>query len=60
MVEPPKLYGPYVPVIILQTSYYYTRKPDNCGSLSDVLGKPEPSTLSFQAGYTIEGIAVLQ
>jgi hypothetical protein len=29
MAEPPKLYGPYAPVIILKTSDYCTREPDN-------------------------------
>ena len=52
MAEPPKLYGPCAPVIVLQTSNYCTRKPDNSGSLSGVLGKPHVNIM--------EDIAVLQ
>ena len=40
MVEPPKLYGPRASIIILKTSDYCTREPDNLGSLSSVLGEP--------------------
>ena len=60
VVEPPELYGPHVPVIVFQTFDCCTREPDNSESLSGVLGKPESSTLSFQARYIIEGIALLQ
>ena len=60
MVEPPKLYDPHVPVIVSQTSDYSTCKLHNLGSLSGVLGKPECSTISFQAGHITEDIVVLQ
>ena len=40
VVEPPKLYGPHVPVIVLQTSNYCTWELDNPDSLSGVLGGP--------------------
>jgi hypothetical protein len=40
VIEPPKLYGPHTPVIVLMTSDCYTREPDNFGSLSGVLGEP--------------------
>ena len=39
MVEPPKLYGPHAPVIVLKTSDCCTLEPDNSGSLSGVLGE---------------------
>ena len=38
MAEPPQLYGPHVPIIVLKTSDCYTRELDNSGSLSGVLG----------------------
>ena len=41
MVEPPKLYGPHVHVVILKTSDCCTREPDNFGGLSGVLGEPQ-------------------
>ena len=40
MAEPPKLYDPRAPVIVLKTSNCYTWVPDNIGSLSGVLGEP--------------------
>ena len=40
MAEPPKLYGPRAPIIVLKTSDYCTRELDNFGSLSGVLGEP--------------------
>jgi len=40
MVEPPQLYGPHVPVIVLKTSDCCTREPDNLGSMSGVLEEP--------------------
>ena len=40
VVQPPKLYGPRAPVIVLKTSDSCTREPDNSGSLSGVLGEP--------------------
>ena len=40
VAEPPKLYSPRAHVIVLKTSDYYTREPDNIGSLSGVLGEP--------------------
>jgi len=40
VVEPPELYDPHVPVIVLKTSNYCTCKPHNPGILSGVLGKP--------------------
>ena len=40
MVEPPKLYSPRAPVIVIKTSDCCTREPDNSGSLSGVLGEP--------------------
>ena len=41
MVEPPKLYGPHMPVIVLKTSDCCTRESDNSGSLLGVLGEPQ-------------------
>jgi hypothetical protein len=41
VAEPPKLYGPRAPVIVLKTSDYCTREPDNFGNLSGVLGEPQ-------------------
>ena len=40
VAEPPKLYGPHVLIIVFQTSDNRTWEPDNCGSLSGVLGEP--------------------
>ena len=40
MAEPPKLYGPHAPIIVLKTSDCCTREPDNSDSLSGVLGEP--------------------
>jgi len=40
MAEPPKLYGPRAPVIVLNTSDCCTREQDNSGSLLGVLGEP--------------------
>ena len=40
MAEPPKLYDPRAPIIVLKTSDSCTREPDNSGSLSGVLGEP--------------------
>ena len=51
VVEPPKLYGPRAPIIVLMTSDCCTREPDNFGSLSGVLGNPESST--FYNSYMI-------
>jgi hypothetical protein len=48
VAEPPKLYGPYVLIIILKTSNNHTWVPHNLRSLSDILGIPESSTI-FQA-----------
>ena len=39
VAEPPKLYGPHVPIIVSQTSDCCTREPDNFGNLSSVLGE---------------------
>jgi hypothetical protein len=44
MAEPPKLYGPYVLVIVLKISDGYACVSDNFKSLSGILGKPESST----------------
>jgi hypothetical protein len=41
MVEPPELYGPHVPIIVLQTLDSGTWKPNNSGSLSGVLGETQ-------------------
>jgi len=60
VVEPPKLYGQHVPIIVSHTSNCSTRKPHNSGSLSGVLEKLKSSTFSFGAGYITEDIAVLQ
>jgi hypothetical protein len=59
MVEPPKLYGPYTPVIVPKTSDGYACVPDNLKSLSGVLEKPE-SSMIFRAGSHYRGITVLQ
>ena len=40
MAEPPKLYGPHAHIIVLKTSDYCTREPDNSGSLSCIIGEP--------------------
>ena len=40
MAEPPQLYGPRAPVIVLKTFDCCTREPDNSSSLSGVLGEP--------------------
>ena len=40
MAEPPQLYSPHVPVIVLKTSDCCTREPDNSGSLSGIFGEP--------------------
>jgi len=40
VVEPPKLYGPHVLIIVFQTSDNRTWEPDNSGSLSGVLEEP--------------------
>ena len=40
VAEPHKLYGPRTPVIVLKTSDYCTREPDNSSSLSGVLREP--------------------
>jgi hypothetical protein len=40
VVEPPKLYGPHAPVVVLKTSKCCTREPDNSGNLSGVLVEP--------------------
>ena len=40
VVEPPKLYVPHVPIIVLQTSDWCTHKPYNPDSLSGVLREP--------------------
>jgi hypothetical protein len=40
VAELPKLYSPRVPIIVLKTSDYCTREPDNSGSLSGVLEEP--------------------
>jgi len=40
VAELPKLYGPHVPVIVLETSDCCTWEPDNSGSLSGVLREP--------------------
>jgi hypothetical protein len=40
VAEPPKLYGPHAPVIVLKTSDCCTWEPDNPDSLSSVLGEP--------------------
>jgi hypothetical protein len=45
MVEPPKLYGLHVLVIVLKTSSNHTCVLQNLRSLSGVLGKPESSTI---------------
>jgi hypothetical protein len=45
VAEPPKLYGPHAPVIIPKTSGGYACVPNNLKSLSDVLRKPESSTI---------------
>jgi hypothetical protein len=45
VVEPPKLYGPYAPVIVSTTSDGYACVPYNLKSLSGVLGKLESSTI---------------
>jgi hypothetical protein len=44
VAEPPELYGPHVPVIVLQTYDYCTWEPDKSESLSGVLGKLKSST----------------
>jgi hypothetical protein len=59
VAEPPKLYGPHAPVIVLKTSNSYACAPDNLKSLSGILRKPESSTI-FLAGSHYRGIAVLQ
>jgi hypothetical protein len=41
VAEPPELYGPHVPIIVLQTPDSGTWKPDNSGSLSGVLGETQ-------------------
>jgi hypothetical protein len=40
VAEPPELYGPHVPIIVLKTFDCCTQEPDNSGSLSGVLGEP--------------------
>jgi hypothetical protein len=60
VAEPSKLYGPHLPVIVLQTSDCSTRKLYDPSSLSGVLGKPNSSTFSFRAGYITEDIVVLK
>ena len=40
VAEPPKLYGPHVPVIVFQTADYCTWELDNSNSLSGVLREP--------------------
>ena len=52
VAEPPKLYGPRAPVIVLKTSDCYTREPDNSGSLLGVLGEP-PNHPHFYNSYRI-------
>jgi hypothetical protein len=59
MVEPPKLYGLHVLVIVLKTSNNHTCVPQNLRSLSGVLGKPESSTI-FRVGSNFRDITVLQ
>ena len=51
VVEPPKLYGPRAPIIVLKTSDSYTRDLDNFDSLSNVLWEPKSST--FYKSYRI-------
>ena len=49
MAEPPELSGPHAPIIVLKTSDWRARVPNDSRDLSGVLGKPESSTLhSFQ------------
>jgi hypothetical protein len=59
VAEPPKLYGPHAPVIVLKTSDGYACAPDNLKSLSGILKKPKSSTI-FLAGSHYRGITVLQ
>jgi hypothetical protein len=59
MAEPPKLYGPHAPVIVLKTSDDYACVPNNLKSLSGALEKPESSTI-FEAASHYRGIAVLE
>ena len=56
MAEPPKLYGPHVPVIVSQTSDSCTRELDNFGSLSRVLGEPQISHI-LQLKHDQHGVA---
>jgi hypothetical protein len=52
VAEPPKLYGPHTPVIVLKTSDCYAWAPDNSGSLSGVLGNPNhPGSLQKTLQY---------
>jgi hypothetical protein len=41
VAEPPKLYSPHTPVIVLKTSDCCTWEPDNLGSLSGVPREPQ-------------------
>ena len=40
VTEPPKLYGPHAPVIVLRTSDYYACVPDNLKEPSDLTRDP--------------------
>jgi hypothetical protein len=60
VAEPPKLYGPHTPVIVLKTSDCYAWDPDNFGSLSGVLREPWIIRDSTFRGIITEDIAVLQ
>jgi hypothetical protein len=60
MAEPPKLYGPHTPIIVLKTSDCYAWEPDNFGSLSGVLEESRIIHFSHPIRIITGDIAVLQ
>jgi hypothetical protein len=60
MVEPPKSYGPHVPIIVSQTSDSSTCKSDNFGSLSGVLWEPRIIHILISSRINYRNIIVLQ
>ena len=55
VTEPPKLYGPHAPVIVLKTFDCCTWEPDNPGSLSGVIGgTPNHPYFTTHTGSTME------
>jgi hypothetical protein len=60
VIDRPNYAGPRTTIIVLKTSDYCAREPDNSGSLSGVLGEPRIIHFSHLIRIITEDIAVLQ